>query len=55
MWGRIAGRLDATAEFAGVDGVEVSIEVPVKEGWSGEVSELHNEWNIINTNEYENK
>jgi len=32
LWGRIAGRLDATAEFAGVDGVEVSIEVPVKEG-----------------------
>ena len=29
--GSIAGRLDATAEFAGVDGVEVSIEVPVKE------------------------
>ena len=31
MWGRIAGRLDATAEFAGVDGVEMSVEVPVDE------------------------
>lgn len=55
MWGRIAGRLDATAEFAGVDGVEVSIEVPVKEGLEREEAERHNEWNIINTNEYENK
>lgn len=39
----------------GVDGVEVSIEVPVRKDWSGEEAERHNEWNIINTNEYENK
>jgi len=31
LWGRIAGRLDVVAGFAGVGGVEMLVEVPVDE------------------------